>query len=267
MIKVVLRRLHIVFLVVMLLALLANAWAAAADIAGLKRLETKAQWLFELREDMTAANAAIETYQQILRLDPKHYLAPQRLAKLYIWVGFHMNEDIKYYDMAVSIAEKAVKLHPGKAGPIYWLGVAYGLKATAPETGTFTCLSLLDPIETNMKKLIELDPHFEHGGPWRVLGRLNTKTPYLLGGDKELAEKYLRKAVRQGPQFYLNHLYLADLLGRIGKRDEGIALVKQVLKGEAMPGLEPETMLWKRTARQVLNQQAKLDLPQAGERH
>ena len=243
-----------------LLAALALCGPAAGFAAGqsIDSLEKQAQQLFEHREDIAAAQQAIGAYQKILQIDPNHELAMTRLAKLYIWVGFHKGEDLEIYNKAVDIAEKAVQRHPDKPGPRYWLGAAYGLKATAPETGSFTCLSLLEPIENQMKTLMAIDPTYEFGGAWRVLGRLNTKMPFLLGGDKDLAVKYLRKAIEVGPNYYLNHLYLADLLNRLDQREEAFALLRQVVKGKPMPGFEPETRLWQRTAKEELFKSAKL---------
>jgi tetratricopeptide (TPR) repeat protein len=238
--------------------LMSSAALASGINPAISSLEIQANQFYDQRANLDQAQKAIEQYLKILEMDPGHTLAAIRLAKLYVWVGYHQGESLELYEKAMEVAEAAVKRHPKKPGPRYWLGVAYGLKATAPKTGPITCLALIDPIEQQMKTLIELDPTYEYGGPWRVLGRINTKMPFLLGGDKDLAEEYLRKALKMGPKYYLNHLYLADVLGRLDRREEAYALLRQVVKGEAMPGLEPETKLWKRTALEILSQSAKL---------
>ena len=250
-------RCFLVWLCALLLTSLCGpAFASDSNIAALQK---EADTFYTQRENLPDAYKAIELYQKILKSDPDHELAYVRLAKLYVWVGYHEGEVSAIYDKAVKVAEEAVKRYPERPGPCYWLGVTYGLKAGAPDTGSFTSLSLLDPIQEQMDRLIKMDPAYEYGGAWRVLGRMKTKVPYLLGGDKDLAVKYLRKAIKMGPQFYLNHLYLADVLDKLDEREEAIALLQQVLKGKPLSDWEPETKLWQRTALKALSQSARLE--------
>ena len=236
--------------VVMIMA----SWdAALANEASLEALQKQANDFFVQRQDLEATRKAIERYEKILNQKPGNEKALVRLVRLYVWLGYNQSENLELYQKAAKLAEEAVKLYPNKPATRYWLGAVYGIVAGAPGTSTIKSLALLEPIETQMKRLIELDPQYEYGGAWRVLGRMNTKLPMLLGGDKELAEEYLRKAVKMGPNYYLNHLYLADALNRQERRKEAVSLLQQVMTGKPLAGFEPETRLWQQVAQKALS--------------
>ena len=94
----------------------------------------------------------------------------------------------------------------------------------------------------------------------RVLGRLYTKLPFFLGGDNERAKELLKRAMKIGPRYWLNHLYLADVLQKDGYEKEARILVAKVRDTNVSePGLEPETRLWKDMAGKYLRGEADPD--------
>ncbi len=232
-----------------------GAWADAQATGAPVHLLSQAQRLYEQRGDLHKARRAAELYRRILEQNPRNEQACLRLASLYAWLGVHQkdrDEELSYYQRAVKVAGRAVKLYPDHPGPHYWLGVAYGLMA---DTCNFLrALEFIQPLKRQMKRLMELDPSYEYGGPYRVLGRLYTKLPALMGGDLDLAERYLRKAVSLGPGYWLNHLYLAAVLLEKGKEKEARALVARVRDGELLQGLEPESRFWKKSAARLLRE-------------
>lgn len=229
------------------------AWAGAQAPEAPGHLLSQAQRLYEQRGDLQKARRAAGLYRRVLEQNPRNEQAALRLASLYVWLGVHQKErdqELAYYQRAVKVASRAVKLYPDHPGPHYWLGVAYGLMA---DTCNFLrALEFIQPLKKQMKRLMELDPSYEYGGPYRVLGRLYTKLPALMGGDLDLAERYLRKAVSLGPGYWLNHLYLAAVLLEKGKEKEARALVARVRDGGLLQGLEPESRFWKKSAARLL---------------
>lgn len=239
-------------IITILLAIFVTGLARASN-HGQDEARARADALFEQRGDLAKAGQAAALYRQVLSADPLDEHAAVRLVRLLTWLGVQAQdtkEEIKLYREAAETAEQACRDHPQSAAAHYWLGVAYGLRASAE--GVVCSVFLVGPIRDAMHKVIELSPGYEQGGAYRVLGRLETKLPAMLGGDKEEAERLLRKALGMGPRYWLNHLYLASLYNRTGRQQEALELVEQVAQAEARPGLEPETAFWRRKARTIL---------------
>ena len=232
------------------------AAATAADQASeLKDLTARADALFAQRENPSSASQAVKLYKQILEAQPDNQHVSVRLTWLLVFMGTTMkdkDQEAKYYEEATKVAELGAEHHPNSPASRYWLGVAYGL--TADCSGPFAGMCLVPPIKDEMEALLKQAPDYEYGGAYRVLGRLYTKLPGLLGGDLDKAEEYLRKAVELGPKFWLNHLYLAHVLAEKGRCEDAMKLVEMAAKGEPVPGMEPESKLWRKHAAKVLEE-------------
>ena len=218
----------------------------------------RAEVLYEQRGDLHKAALAADAYRELLRAHPGDVFPALRLCKLLVWVGAQGEGEIalKRIVEARQVAEAAVKAHPGHPGPVFWLGVALGLEADM--RGSLEGLSLVEKSEEHVQKVMAVAPSYEFGGPYRVMGRIKTKLPCLFGGDEEQAEKLLLTAVKLGPGYLLNQLYLADLYHKQGRDDEAMKLLVEVRDAPITPGLEPESRLWKEKAVEYLSQSAKL---------
>ena len=119
-------------------------------------------------------------------------------------------------------------------------------------TNKVHALALVDEIKIDMNKLLTLDPKYQGAGAYRVLGRVYTQVPTLLGGDREKAEKYLRQAVDMAPWFLINQLYLADLCYKQERFDEARNILVRVKSAGVRNGYEPEARQWKAAASKLL---------------
>ena len=80
-----------------------------------------------------------------------------------------------------------------------------------------------------------MDKKFFYGAPLRLMGRFYHQCPgWPIGsGDTNKALKLLTEAVKLGPEFMLNHLYLADILYLKRKKDQAAELIEQIV--DTMP--------------------------------
>jgi len=84
--------------------------------------------------------------------------------------------------------------------------------------------------------VIRMDPAFEDGGGYRVLGRLHHQTPsvpFFTGwASRSEALKNLELAVKTGPKNFINRLYLADALWEYEKsrRAEARSMLEALVK-------------------------------------
>lgn len=118
-------------------------------------------------------------------------------------------------ERGIELAERCRALAPEEAGCYYWRAVATGLYHRVHLIGYQRGVKrMID----DCKKVIQLDPGYDHAGAYRILGELYTRLPQTGGGsesitrDLELAEEYLRLAVRLAPDYPENHIALAKTL-------------------------------------------------------
>jgi len=226
-----------------------NRVVMAEDMAGLK---AEAETLFAQRQDPDRAAEAADCFRRVFAQDPTDQTAAIRLLRVLIWLGIQSDgqKEQAYYQEAIETARTALIHHPDHPGLHYWLGAAYGLLTN--KAGPWRAMRLVEPIKQEMSKVLELDPAYEYGGADRVLGRLYTKLPSFLGGDKTKAEDHLRKALGLGPRYWLNHLYLADLLIGQDRIQEARDVLQKVMSSEPLPDYRPESAKWREEARKLI---------------
>jgi tetratricopeptide (TPR) repeat protein len=78
--------------------------------------------------------------------------------------------------------------------------------------------------------VIEIDPSYEVGSGYMVLGRLYLEVPRLLGGDKEKAIEYLERGLRFGSGNGLMHLRLAEAYHATGRDRDARKQIDFILK-------------------------------------
>jgi len=215
-------------------------------------LLAKADALYQEREDLAKANQAADLYRQAMEVDPDQARSAWKLTRVLCWIIDRSPEDHReaLAKEALAAAKEAVRLAPDDARTHFWLGLAYVYYAETK--GILQGLSLKKPILEAMETAIRLDPAFEGGAPYMVLGRLYFSIPMLLGGSKSKATDYLEKAIQLGPRRWINHIYLAECYIHEGREDEARQLLNQVLAGPPEDELTAEYQDWKRHAERLL---------------
>lgn len=123
-------------------------------------------------------------------------------------------------EKGIEYAERCLMSTPEEPGCYYWravnTGLYYKIHIIGYQKGIKRMIS-------DCKRVIELNPKYDHAGAYRILGELYTHLPQTAGRpdsitrDLDLAEEYLRKAVRTDPEYPENHLALAEALFRQDK--------------------------------------------------
>ncbi len=135
------------------------------------------------------------------------------LAEINYWLGEYSedaDDKLAFFEEGVSCGESGVGINADSLEANFWLAVNSG--SFGQEKGIMQSLAMISPIKAAAEKALELDADYFYGGPWRVLGRLYHKAPgfpFSIGSTKKAVE-YLEKAVKAGPKFYLNRLFLAE---------------------------------------------------------
>jgi tetratricopeptide (TPR) repeat protein len=233
---------------------LLNQPAGATESANdTNSLLEQAEALYSQRDNPAKALEAAGLFRKAIELMPDNEQAMIGLVQSLCWVGAvgRVKNESTLYKEAIAVANKAVEKWPDRPAPRYWRAAARGMLTTC--TNKVHALALVDEIKTDMKKLLTLDPNYQGAGAYRVLGRVYTQVPEVLGGDRDKAEKYLRQAVNLAPWFLTNQLYLADLWYQQERFDEARNILVQVKSAGVRKGYEPEARQWKMEASKLLH--------------
>jgi len=126
------------------------------------------------------------------------------------------NESQKNWALhGISVAEQCLMRGPEEPGCYYYRAINTGLYHEIKIVGYQKGVKQM--IDDSLQ-VIRLDPKYDHGGAYRILGQIYTKLPQSAGRpdsvtrDLDKAEDYLRQAVRIDPNYPENHLFLAETL-------------------------------------------------------
>jgi len=135
-----------------------------------------------------------------------------RLARTYYSLGKRSSESAgkEYYSRCLQRASQAIQLNSQSAWGFYYRGICRG--KLGEMQGIWSSLSMLKPLQQDLKKAVKLDPSVSQGGPHRALGKLYLELPGLLGGSVDKSVAHLQRAVVMGPRFADNYLFLAEAL-------------------------------------------------------
>jgi tetratricopeptide (TPR) repeat protein len=194
---------------------------------------------------------ALDTYLEVLKLEPNQYEALWNASLLYAAIGYRYENDDKkkeYFNRAVELAEKSIDNFPEKGYPYYVMAVAKGRMTDV--VGSRSRIRLAHAVEENVKKAVEIMP--EHALSWHLYGVWHSEVANagraerfvarfisrgLPEGSVQKAEEYLHKAKELDPENILIRLDLARHYERNGQRLKAIDVLEELLS----LGLEPQT--------------------------
>jgi hypothetical protein len=201
-------------------------------------------------------SAAIASYDTAARA-PDSAEARWKLARaLYFKAAYTgLDEDAQkaLYEKAKRAGEEAIEIiqrraksgdmatDPDAAPSYYWASVAWGQWALLAGKIESVKTGVADKIRLYAVTVIAIDPAFEEGGGYRVLGRLNDQVPWIpfLTGwaSRDEAVKNLRLAVQQNSENFINRLFLAEALagGSSSEKNEAIALAQKLVADGPSP--------------------------------
>ena len=166
--------------------------------------------LYEGREDMNKARAAVTALRQAHAADYGNYEAAWKLSRAAFYVGDRTDIDDERDDMfrqGTDAGKAAVQLQPEKPDGHFWLGANYG--GTAAHS-TLSNLSSFQDIKREMEKVLSLDESYQGYSAYLGLGRLYLQAPKILGGDPAKAVQNLEKGIKLNPNNTVMRFHLAE---------------------------------------------------------
>lgn len=184
---------------------------------------------------------ALDVCRRILKKSPDQLDVQARACRICWQIGVQLEDEDKAKDtftIGYKLAEKMKQRHPDKPDGWYWYAVNYG--AFIERSSIFAKITGAGEIMDHAKKTLELDPRYDSGGAYLMVGRINQKIP---GGSDAVAEDYFLKAIQVGPRRTTGHLYLSELYFDQKKYADALRETQIVLSGPYEPRFSVEHKL------------------------
>ncbi|MGH9368209.1 MAG: hypothetical protein ACRD3M_11105 [Thermoanaerobaculia bacterium] len=263
-----------------------NPYVAAADAAYGRRQEGRVGGVASGR----LISEAIASYQTAAQA-PDNLEARWKLLRAFYFKGAYTGLDADsrraVFSTARRVSDDAIAILARRAGPrdgtdlvklapaaraealakqrdaapsFFWSAACWGQWALAVGKVEAARVGAAERIRDDAATVIAIDPKFEDGGGYRVLGRLHDQAPEiaLLAGwvSRQEALRNLRLAVSVETRSFANRHYLAEALARgsAEERAEAVRIEEAVLSGAPSPQHLVEDLAIQEQARRNLEQ-------------
>ena len=191
--------------------------------------------------------ASTENIDKAIKQFSSALLSPQseKDAALYLLKSYYYKAEFAVQDKeekknifneGKALGEKYIEKYPTSAEFRYWYLVNLGSWAQVYGILTAAREGVSDLMKTHSEKIIELDPEYQNGGGYFMLGAVHFKSPYipflLSWPDNDDAIKYLQLSVDTGNAEMNQKNYLAQALSKDGRDKKARALLTEVINTE-----------------------------------
>ena len=198
----------------------------------------------------THINNAINIFEEAINNPSTEAEAALYLMKSYYFRGKYVHRDVdkkkEDFNNGKKIGEKYIDQFPNSSAFRFWYLVnlgswseIYGVLAAARE-------GVADLMRKHSKVIISLDPEYEHGAGYFLLGVVHYKSPYipfiLSWPDNDKAISYISKAMTIGESIPNQKVYLAQALYKDGRKSESIKLLEEV--ANMQPSIKERVRDW-----------------------
>ena len=179
---------------------------------------------------------AISHFQYALKNTETDTDAALYLLKSYYFRGKYVHKDKEKQKLDFSkgkeLGEKYIKKYPDSAPFQFWYLVNLGSWSEVYGIITAAREGVADLMKEHSEIIISLDPEYENGGGYFMLGAVHFKSPYipffLSWPDNNKAITYLTKALTIGEETPNQKVYLAQALYKDGQKNRAIDILREV---------------------------------------
>jgi len=209
---------------------------AASDLEmGRSLYERRASGASGVKVQPAVIDEAIQYFQKALVQKPTGEEAAIYLLKSYLYKGQFASKDEDEEKETFATAKESGALllakYPNSAGVQFYSAANLGKWAEGKGVIAAARAGVADKLKEHAEKVIELDPNFEQGAGYYLLGIIHDKTPriplLLSWPDNEKAVTYLRKALALNPDRLSIEIALAEALLKTEKQ-EALSLLRDL---------------------------------------
>lgn len=203
---------------------------------GITFYENRAEKHHDLKVDSTNINTAILFFHNELKTanDQK---ATEYLLQCYYFKGAFVvrtkEEQQKNYLKGTLLGKHAIKIYPKNEAILMWYIANFSKYGESLGVINSIKNGLADKVKFYTEKLIVLNPKFNDGVGYKILGVINYKVPLiplvLTWPSKIKAEDYLKKALGVNPKSISNLYYYAEFLNEVKRNEEAKIILIMVI--------------------------------------
>ncbi len=211
--------------------------------------------LYKDRENLASAQKAVAIWAARLSANAKNFESAYKLAQARYWLGTNglpEPERKAALEAGIAAARTAIAINPGRPEGHFWLAANMG--ALAESFGMRQGIRYRGQIKDALLTTLKLDPAFLDGSADRALGRWYFKVPGLFGGSNKQSEMHLRKSLTYNPNSIISHIFLAETLADMGRKDEARKEAQAAIDAPLDPIWTPEDRRFKETAKRLLRE-------------
>jgi tetratricopeptide (TPR) repeat protein len=211
--------------------------------------------LYKDREHLASAKKAADIWAARLAANPRDFDSAYRLAQARYWLGTNglpEPERKPALEAGIAAARTAIALNPNRPEGHFWLAANMG--ALAESFGLRQGIKYRGQIKDALLTTLKLDPAFLDGSADRALGRWYFKVPGMFGGSNKESEAHLRKSLTYNPNSIISHIFLAETLADMGRKDDARKEAQAAIDAPVDPNWAPEDRRFKETAKRLLQQ-------------
>jgi hypothetical protein len=209
--------------------------------------------LYANRESLVSATKAADVWAARLAANPKDFESAWKLARARYWLGTNglpEGERKPALEQGTAAGRIAATLAPGRPEGHFWMAANMG--ALAESFGLRQGIKYRGPIRDALETVLKLAPAFQQGSAERALGRWYFKVPGLFGGSNKKSEEYLRKSLTYNRQSIISHIFLAETLADMSRKDEARKEAQAAIDAPIDPDWAPEDRRFKQQAEALL---------------
>jgi tetratricopeptide (TPR) repeat protein len=209
--------------------------------------------LYKDRENLKSALAATAIWASRLQANPRDFESAWKLAQGRYWLGTNglpEPERKAALESGMTAARAAIAIDAKKPEGHFWLAANMG--ALAESFGLRQGIRYRGPIRDSLETTLKLNPAFLDGSADRALGRWYYKVPGLFGGSNKKSEEHLRKALTYNPNSVISHIFLAETLADMGRKEDARKECQAAIDAPPHPDWIPEDRRFKETAKRLM---------------
>ena len=213
----------------------------------------RADALYGAREQIENVRASVELLR--VAATQNKYEAAWRLGRALFFLGQEARtaeEARAFHAEGAEASGRAARAEPVRVEGHFWLGVNLALEARL--VNPLKALPLALRARRELERAASIDPAYHAAGPLRVLARLESRLPGLLGGGTKRARTHFQRAVEIAPANTVTRLYFAELLLEAGDPDQARTHLEAILQAPPDPAWAFEIERDRRLARQMLQE-------------
>lgn len=203
---------------------------------GMTFYENRGEKHHDLKVDSTNINTAILFFHNELKTENGEKASQYIMQCYYYKAAFVVRakeEQQKNYYKGTLIGEQAIKAYPKNEAILMWYIANFSKYGESLGVINSAKNGLADKVKLYTEKLIALNPKFNDGAGYKILGVINYKVPHiplmLTWPSKIKAEEYLKKALAVNPKSISNLYYYAEFLSEVKRKEEAKIILKIVI--------------------------------------